>query len=78
MSSKSSTSVSCQRLGELTLSPTQVSLKVGLSKPTIWRMRRQGDFPAPMQLSPGRIGWTRGAIDSWLESRSGERRTEGN
>ena len=41
----------------------------GLSATTIWRLRRCGHIPAPLQLSPGRIGWRRSEVLAWLEAR---------
>ena len=51
------------------VSPTQVTQWVGLSKPTIWRMRRANTFPVPLRLSPGRVGWRTSVIESWLRER---------
>ena len=35
----------------------------------LWRGVKAGQFPAPLQLSPGRIAWTAGAVDRWVQSR---------
>ena len=40
-----------------------------LSRTTLWRLRRNGAFPPPIQLSPGLIGWRRGDIEAWYEER---------
>ena len=32
------------------------------------------DFPAPIQLSPGAIGWLEHEIDEWIARRAAERR----
>lgn len=40
-----------------------------LSRSTIRRMISRGEFPEPMQLSPGRVGWRREEVLEWLESR---------
>ena len=40
-----------------------------LSRTTLWRLRRTGTFPPPIQLSPGLIGWRRSDIDTWFEER---------
>ena len=45
----------------------------GLSKTTIWRRVRSGDFPAPVKLgSPDSrsIGWRQEEIERWIGSRS--------
>lgn len=30
-----------------------------LSNATIWRMVKRGEFPKPVQISPGRVGYRR-------------------
>jgi prophage regulatory protein len=52
------------------ISPRQLRDITGLSDPTIWRMRRRGDLPQPIQLSPGRVAWRADVINNWLETRS--------
>jgi predicted DNA-binding transcriptional regulator AlpA len=51
------------------LSPAAVHIMLGLSLSTMLRLRRQGQFPAPLKLSPGRVGFLRVDIESWLRSR---------
>lgn len=51
------------------VSPQQLRERTGLSLPTIWRMRRRGDLPPPIRLSPGRIGWRADVIAAWLAAR---------
>ena len=53
------------------LSIKQVAAMISLSAVTIWRMRRHGDFPAPIRLSPGRIGFLEADVTKWLEARRG-------
>jgi prophage regulatory protein len=36
------------------------------SATTLWRKIRQGDFPAPVKLSPGITAWRKTEIDAWL------------
>jgi prophage regulatory protein len=50
-----------------------VLARVGLSAPTLWRMRRRGEFPEPVQLSPGTVGYLEDEIDQWLADRKAER-----
>jgi predicted DNA-binding transcriptional regulator AlpA len=38
----------------------------GLSRTTIWRMERKGEFPARVQLGIGSVGWRLTEIKSWL------------
>ena len=55
------------------LSVADVVKKVALSRTTIWRLCRAGDFPKPVRLSPGRVGWLEAEIDRWLAARVGAR-----
>lgn len=45
---------------------TEVEKLVGLSRTTIWRMRRDGLFPQPLQYSPGKQVWRESQITAWL------------
>jgi prophage regulatory protein len=51
------------------LSPKDTYKLTSLSGATIWRLRRQGQFPEPIRLSPGRMGWRRADIEQWLSER---------
>jgi prophage regulatory protein len=41
----------------------------GLSRTTAWRMQRSGDFPAPVPVSPGRVGWSESELTAWKAAR---------
>ena len=44
----------------------------GLSKTTIWRRVKSGDFPAPVRLgslATRSVGWREGEVETWLDSR---------
>ena len=41
-----------------------------LSRSTLWRMERKGQFPKRLSLSPGRVGWRKDEIEAWIVSRS--------
>lgn len=43
--------------------------KVNLSRTTIWRMVKRGEFPKPIRLSPGRVGWSANTVEQWLASK---------
>ena len=43
----------------------------GLSRATIWRLRRAGSFPQPHRISPGAIGWDSVAIQEWIRTTMG-------
>lgn len=41
----------------------------GLSKTTIWRMEKKGDFPKRIKLGSNSIGWLKSEIYQWIDSR---------
>lgn len=45
---------------------------VGLSRTTIWRLEKSGQFPKRVRLGQNSVGWLKGDVDNWLESRKGE------
>lgn len=58
-------------LGDLQfLRAADVCALLRISRPTLWRMRRDRQFPLPTSLSPRSIGWRRVDVESWLETRA--------
>jgi predicted DNA-binding transcriptional regulator AlpA len=53
--------------------PRALADRLGLSLATLWRLRRRGDLPEPIRLSPGCVGWRTSDIEAWLAARA-ERR----
>jgi prophage regulatory protein len=47
----------------------EVQHATGLSRSTIWRLERAGDFPQRRKLSTHTVGWLQGEIEHWLKSR---------
>ena len=47
----------------------EVEKKIGLKKPTIYRMMKEGKFPRPIQLNERAVGWIESGVDKWIESR---------
>ena len=50
----------------------EVAEVTGLSKTTIWRRVKSGDFPAPLRLgslTTRSVGWREGDVEKWIESR---------
>ena len=41
----------------------------GLSKVTIWRKEKSGNFPKRINLTSRRVGWIESEIVGWLEDR---------
>ena len=47
------------------LSVDQVAARFSVSKDTIWRWRRNGDFPAPRKLGGNTSRWRLSEIEEW-------------
>ena len=47
----------------------EVSYQTGLSRATIYREIKAGNFPKQLQLSPQRVGWLQWEIDAWKSAR---------
>ena len=45
---------------------------VQLSRTTIWRLEKSGQFPKRVKLGQNSVGWLKGDVDTWLESRKGD------
>ncbi|WP_283809519.1 helix-turn-helix transcriptional regulator [Bradyrhizobium brasilense] len=39
----------------------------GLSRSTIYRMMDAGQFPRPLRLGPGSVGWRTSAVVGWID-----------
>lgn len=53
------------------LSQRQVLAIVPLSRSTLMRMSRRGDFPQAYKLSAGRFGWYRDEVEAWQANLTG-------
>ena len=42
---------------------------IGASKATLWRWRRDGSFPQPVELGPNTVAWRREDVEAWIASR---------
>ena len=51
------------------LRPREAAERTGLSRTTIWRRRRAGKFPDPVDLGNGLLGWYEDEIAAWIEAR---------
>lgn len=47
----------------------EVCQLIGVSRHTIWRHRRDGDFPKPIRIGRQCLGWRAGQIEAWIDSR---------
>jgi len=51
------------------LTEKQVLILINISRPTLWRKVRRGEFPPPRQVSVGRKGWKESEVSEWIDSR---------
>ena len=47
----------------------EVAQRVALSRSTIWRMERAGQFPKRRRLSVNKVAWWEPEVEEWLRSR---------
>jgi len=46
-----------------------VSKRTGLSKTTLWRLEKAGNFPSRVNTSISRVGWIETEINEWIKTR---------
>lgn len=47
----------------------QLCAELGISRTTLWRLVKSGDFPAPIQIGKNSIAWRRQVISDYLDSK---------
>lgn len=47
----------------------EVQKLTGLSRTTIWRYEKTGNFPARVPLGPSAVGWRLSEIEAWISAR---------
>lgn len=52
--------------GDCFLTREEVCAATTLSRATIWRAQRRGEFPKYEHLSAGRVGLRRSVLDRWI------------
>ena len=55
---------------ETFLPMTRVLDIVGLSRTTIWRLERAGDFPRSIALTPGRKAYRETEVRNWMAEKA--------
>ena len=48
---------------------TDVEVRTGLTRSTIYRLMRAGEFPEPLKLGPRAVRWRATEIESWIAER---------
>lgn len=54
----------------------EVGSRIRLSKPTIYKLIREGKFPLQLHLCANKVAWIEREVDDWLASRAAERVAE--
>ena len=49
-----------------------VADRTSLSKATIYRMLKTGQFPRPLQVGPNSVRWLESDLKSWMEALTAE------
>jgi prophage regulatory protein len=44
----------------------QVKPRIGLGRVTVYKMIREGKFPAPVKIGALKVGWRESEIDRWI------------
>jgi len=51
----------------------EVQAATSMGRTTIYKLIREGDFPAPTQLTPGAVAWFEDEVRGWLALRRSRR-----
>ncbi len=57
------------RYEERLLRRPEVEVQTGLTRSTIYRLMRAGEFPEPLKLGPRAVRWRATEIESWIAER---------
>jgi prophage regulatory protein len=55
---------------ERLLREREVEKLVGVSRQTLWRMERDGDFPKRVRVGKNGVRWKASEVNAWLAARS--------
>lgn len=48
------------------ISAREVQSRTSLSRTSLWRLVRKGEFPAPARLGGNRIAWLESSVSAWI------------
>lgn len=51
------------------LRTAEVMQMTGMSRSTLWRAYRHGDFPSPIQITDKSVGWRLSDVQRWIADR---------
>lgn len=59
--------------GDRLLTVREVAERTRLSRATIYKMVRDGDFPQQVQIGANKVAWLRSEVEGWIQSRADAR-----
>lgn len=62
--------------GDRLIQLPEVRARIPIDRSTIWRMTREGRFPAPVDLGLRRLAWRESEINRWIAERAAARHEE--
>lgn len=54
------------RKNTLVISPKELQEELGVSRTTLWRLRRNNHLPKEVHVGGQFLGWRRASIEAWL------------
>jgi len=58
------------KMSQAMLKRSEMLKIVGMGYTTVWRLEKDGKFPARKRLSVGRVGWLLSEVQEWMASRT--------
>ena len=55
------------------ISQKEVIEMTGVSRPSLYRLRKKGEFPQSVQLSERRIGFVKTEVEFWMDKKINQR-----
>lgn len=59
-----------QNVSRQLLARRDVEARTSLSRTSIYRLAKAGQFPKPVQITQNRVGWRADDIEAWIETRT--------
>lgn len=63
-------------MADTLLTIEEVAVRTRLSKPTIYKLIRQGDFPRQLRLCANKVAWLEREVGEWVAARAEARAAE--
>ena len=57
-------------MADTLLTIEEVAVRTRLSKPTIYKLIRQGDFPRQLRLCANKVAWLEREVSEWVAARA--------